>query len=43
MIVCSLINFVINLEFLKGEIDFIIKFDRFNKYLNIIKFIYRKF
>lgn len=42
MTACSLINFAINPELLKGEIDSIIKSDRPNKYLNITKSIYRK-
>ena len=42
MTACSLINFAINPELLKGEIDSIIKSDRPNKYLNITKTIYRK-
>lgn len=41
MTACSLINFAINPELLKGEIDFIIKSDRPNKYLTITKSIYR--
>lgn len=35
MTACSLINFAINPELLKEEIDSIIKSDRPNKYLNI--------
>lgn len=42
MSACSLINFAINPQPLKGEIDSMIKSDRIDRYLNITNSICRK-